>query len=114
MEHEASSEKFRPKTEKMLNSGLRRTDGSMRENKRKWTEQLVLRPYQKTKKLWNMKIMAIPFVTGALGRWKRWKLEYHPDNSIIMIDQNTDKFFRDFKRLAVGQTLEKTITLRWS
>ena len=37
------------------------------ENKSKWKDKQILRPYQGTKKLWNMRMTVIPIVVGALG-----------------------------------------------
>ena len=68
---------------------------------------------RKLKKLWNIKVMMIPIVIGALGIAIEGLVQGledleirgdHPKNSIIEISQNTGKNPEDLRRIAVTQT----------
>ena len=54
------------KNEKLSNSGFCHPGGPLSENQRKRKERQVLRPCQRTKKIWNIVIL-IPIVFAALG-----------------------------------------------
>ena len=69
-------------------------------NNRKWKDWQILRLYEKIKKLWNIWVMVIPTVIGALETVHKKlqkdirrtenqrKNQDHPDNSIVEIGQN--------------------------
>ena len=66
------------------------------------------------KELWNMKVMIIPIVIGALGTvtegiGKNMMSGDYPNNYIIEIGQNTEEDPGDLRRLAVNHEL----TLAW-
>ena len=62
----------------------------------KENEKRVLGPFQRTQKLWNMKVTAILIVIGALGTvlkrtriaGNRWTLRDLPNYTISKLDQN--------------------------
>ena len=61
-------EKKKKKEKKLPNYGLCRPDRPKSENQRKRKERQVLRPGQKTKKLYNEKVMAKPIIIRKHGR----------------------------------------------
>ena len=78
------------------------------------------------KKLWNMKVMIVPIVIGALGTITKGllkgledlKLEDgrdYPNDSISKNDQNPERSPGDLRRLAVSQTPVRNhqLTLMW-
>ena len=76
------------------------------------------------KKLWNMKVMIVPIVIGALGTVTKGLLKRpgglgswrtggdDPNDSIIENGQNTEKSPGDLRRLAVTQTPVKNHQLK--
>ena len=87
-------------------------------------EKNTLTFLERTKKnIWNTKVRVIPLVFGILGIIpegigklgnKRTSGDYS-ENSIVKIDQNTEKSPGDFNRLAVTHTLvdDHQLTLLW-
>ena len=59
--------KKKEKKDNLQNSGLWRPGEQQNENKRKRKERQVLDLAKKLKRLWNMKVMAIPIIIGAFG-----------------------------------------------
>ena len=54
------------KRENLPTSGLCRPGGPQSKNQRKRKEREVLRPCQRTKKMWNLRVTRIPIIFGAL------------------------------------------------
>ena len=80
------------KKETWSNSGLCRPDGPRIENQRKPKERQTLKPCQRTKKLWNMKVTVIPIIIGlkrlGKGTWRggnRRTCRDHPNYSITLL-----------------------------
>ena len=83
--------------------------------------------YLELKKLWNMKVMVIPIIIGALWMvpkgfikgMEELEIRVHAENipnySIVKISKNTGKSPGDIRRVVVTQTLVKyhQLTLVW-
>ena len=77
---------------------------------------MYLNPPSELEKMWNMKVMAIPIVIGALGTFTKGFIQGHgglgnkrnsgdcPNYSIVEIGQNTVKCPGDLRRFAVTQS----------
>ena len=96
-------------------SGLCRTGGSQSENQIKRKEKQVFVPSERTKKLWNMKVMVNPIIIGALGTvpksivmgLEELKIGGQTktiQTKMVKIGQNTEKCPGDLRRLAATQT----------
>ena len=98
----------------------------LRVNQRKWKDKQILRPCQRTKKLWNIKMTVILLVIGALGRIPKSLVSWlkvgngrtsreHSNSSIVEVGQNTEKSPWDVRRLVVTRTPVKDhhLTFVW-
>ena len=115
------------KRENLQNCRLCCSSGPQGKIGRKWKGggDKYLNLAKELKKMWNMKVMVIPIVTGALGIvTKGISIRIGglgnngmggdcPNYSIIEIGQNTEKSPGDLRRLAVTQTPVKDHQLMW-
>ena len=111
-------EKEKEKNKNLVYCGLCRPCRAKSKNQRKRKERQVIKPCQRTEKLWNMKVTVIPIIIGALGTTHKGLIRRLEDleirgwaetiltiDSIVEIGQNTEKSPGHLKRFAVTETV---------